>query len=313
MLRAQMRKPILAALTVACVVSSGASQAACSRNNIEAVNLANEADKQRESNPDEAISKYEQAKSMDPSNYRILWKLAKTYKKKENWDKVNETLAPAVKLAPDHADFFWMKGYALEQIAEKKNTGWADAKDPLEQAIKLDPNFADPHFDLANVLYHLDDEKGALDHYTKAIELKPDLLAAYGELGDLYRRLGFMDQAEQVAKEGVSMDKGDKTGFNVHTLYGFLLEQKGDIKGAIKEYEAAKKACGICTEKGENIIFLNLGAAYAHDTPPRKSEANTNILSFQKTICKGGAAARYADECTQASEIQKLVSGAQAP
>jgi cytochrome c-type biogenesis protein CcmH/NrfG len=287
---------------------------ACSRNNIEAVNLANEADKIRESNPDEAISKYEQARQLDPSNHRIAWKLTRVYRKKENWEKVNETLGPATKLAPDHADFFEMKGYALEQMAANpKGTGnWKEAQEPLETAIKLDPNFADPHFDLANVLYHLDDEKGALEHYTKAIELKPDMLAAYGELADLYWRLGFWDQAEQVAKEGVSWDtKGDKTGFNVHELYGFLLEHKGDWAGATKEYEAAKKACGACNEKGENLIFLNLGAAYAHSG--RKSEASANILSFQKTICKGGAALRYADECLQAAEILKSVSGTQAP
>ncbi len=307
-----MRRTIAILFGLSVAVSITSTQAACSRNNIEAVNLANEADKQRDSNPDEAISKYEQARSLDPSNVRIAWKLARVYQKKENWDKVNEVLASATKAAPDHADFFWLKGYALEQLAEKKGA-WKDAQEPLEQAIKLDANYADPHYDLANVLYHLDDEKGALEHYTKAIELKPDLLAAYGELGDLYRRLGFADQAEAVAKEGVSIDKGDKAGFNVHTLYGFLLEQKGDNAGAITQYEAAKKACGLCTEKGQNIIFLNLGAAYAHATPPRKSEANSNILAFQKTICKGGAAQRYADECTQASEILKQVSGSQAP
>ncbi len=301
-----MRKTWIAPL-VCCLA------AACSRNNIEAVNLANDADKIKESNPDEAISKYEQAKQLDPSNHRIVWKLARSYKKKENWEKVNETLGPATKLAPDHADFYELKGYALIQMAKKGPTAWAEAKEPLEQAIKLDPNFADPHYDLAEVLYHLDDEKGALEHWTKAIELKPDLLASYGELADLYWRLGFWDQAEQVAKEGVSWDKGDKAGFNVHELYAFLLEHKGDWGAATKEYESAKKACGQCNEKGEQLIFFNLGNAYAHATPPRKSEANSNILAFQKTICKGGAALRYADECTQAQEILKSVSGTAAP
>lgn len=306
-------RTISIALSLVALSASLGALTSCSRNSIEAVNLSNEADKQRESNPDDAISKYEQAKQLDPSNYRILWKLARVYQKKENWDKVDETLAPAVKLAPDHADFFWLKGYALEQIAEKKNSGWADAKDPLEQAAKLDPNFADPHFDLANVLYHLDDEHGALEQYTKAIELKPDLLAAYGELADLYRRLGFHDQAMAVVKEGVTWDKGDKSGFNVHTLYGFLLEQQGDVSGAIAEYEKAKKACGQCNEKGEQIAFFNLGSAYARANPPRKSEANSNLLAFQKTTCRGGAAARYADECTQAQEYIKIVGGGAGP
>ena len=45
---------------------------------------------------------------------------------------------------------------------------------------------------------------------------------------------------------------------------------------------------------------------------PRKSEANSNLLAFQKTVCRGGAAQRYADECTQAQELLKIVGG-QAP
>jgi tetratricopeptide (TPR) repeat protein len=302
----------LAKLMVVAVATTVALTAGCSRNNIEAVNLANEGDKARESNPDDAISKYEQAKQLDPSNYRIQWKLARTYQKKESWDKVNETLGPATKLAPDHADFFWLKGYALEQMANKGPTAWTEAKEPLEQAIKLDPNYADPHFDLAEVLLHLDDEKGALEHYTKAIELKPDQLGYYGPLADLYIRLGFLDQAEQVLKEGVSWDKGDKSGFSVHSLYGLVLERKGDASGAVREFEAAKKSCGACNEKGEQIAFYNLGAAYAKANPPRKSEANSNLLAFQKTVCRGGAAQRYADECTQAQELLKIVGG-QAP
>lgn len=54
----------------------------CSRNNIEAVNLANEGDKSKSVNVDEAISKYEQAVNLDPTNHRILWKLALAYTKK---------------------------------------------------------------------------------------------------------------------------------------------------------------------------------------------------------------------------------------
>jgi tetratricopeptide (TPR) repeat protein len=307
-----MRKSISIVLSLLAVVSAS-SVTSCSRNAIEAVNLSNEADKVRESNPEEAISKYEQAKQLDPTNVRIMWKLARVYQKKENWEKVDETLAPAAKSAPDHADFLWLRGYAIEQMAAKKGSGWADAKEPLETAAKLDPNYADPHYDLANVLYHLDDEHGALEEYTKALEIKPNLLAAYGQLADLYRRLGFYDQAMQVVKEGVTWDKGDKAGFNVHTLYGFLLEQKGDMSGAIGEYEKAKKSCGKCNEKGEQIAYFNLGSAYARANPPRKSEASSNLLAFQKITCRGGAAARYADECTQAQEYIKIVGGNAGP
>ncbi|MDB4993100.1 MAG: domain protein putative component of TonB system [Myxococcaceae bacterium] len=95
--KAKVRSVVGAALCVFAV-------AGCSRNNIEAVNLSNEADKSRGGNLDDAISKYEQATTLDPTNHRILWKLATAYQKKEAWDKVTTTLTKAQKLAPTYAN-----------------------------------------------------------------------------------------------------------------------------------------------------------------------------------------------------------------
>jgi tetratricopeptide (TPR) repeat protein len=301
-----MRKLLTLTLGVAIAVSA----TSCSRNAIEAVNLSNEGDKARGTNVDDAISKYEQATQMDPSNHRILWKLATAYQKKEDWAKVEQTMGKAVRLkeADKFANYYWLRGFALKQMAIKGPTSWTEAKEPLERAGSLDPNYADPHFDLGEVLHHLDDEKGALEQYSKAIELNPDELNYYGLLADLYIRLGYLTEAEAVLKEGASREKaGDKSAFNIHSLYGEIYSLRGDNNGAIKEFEAAKKTCGQCNEKGQQIAFFNLGASYAKAN--RKSEATTNLAAFQKTVCRGGAAARYADECTQAQEMVKNVGG----
>lgn len=283
---------------------------ACSRNNIEAVNLANEGDKEKASNIDGAISKYEQAVNLDPTNHKVLGKLAKAYKKKEQWEKVASTCAKAEKIAPKHADYFYDHGYALAQIAKKSPTGWSDAKAPLEEAIKLDANLADAHFDLAEVFLHLDDEASALQSYTKAIAAKPDNLAFYGPLAELYRNLNFTEQAEQVLTQGLPFAKeGDKALFNVHSLLADLYDRKHETSKAVTEYEAARKACGQCNEAGQQIAFFNLGAAYASLNPPKKSEAMAQLQSFQKTICKGAAAARYADQCTQAQSLASKLGG----
>ena len=93
--------------------------AGCSRNNIEAVNLANEGDQAKGSNLDEAISKYEQATKLDPTNHRILWKLALSYHKKEAWDKVATTCSAAEKQAPTFANYYFEHGHALMEQAKK--------------------------------------------------------------------------------------------------------------------------------------------------------------------------------------------------
>jgi tetratricopeptide (TPR) repeat protein len=283
---------------------------ACSRNNIEAVNLANEGDKEKATNIDTAISKYEQATNLDPTNHKILGKLASAYQKKEQWDKVAATCAKAEKIAPKYANYFFLHGYALAQQAQKGPVGWGEAKAPLEEAIKLDNNIADAHFELAEVFLHMDDEASAMQEYTKAIMAKPDNLTFYGPLADLYIRLNFIDQAETVLTQGLSFAKeGDKALFAVHSLLGDIYDRKRDLSKAVTEYESAKKACGQCNEAGQQIAFFNLGAAYASLSPPRKSEAIAQLQSFQKMICKGAAAARYADQCTQAQQLATKLGG----
>jgi tetratricopeptide (TPR) repeat protein len=306
-------------LALGAILTSGLTS--CSRNNIEAVNLANEGDKSKQTNIDDAISKYEQATQLDPSNHRILWKLALAYHKKEAWADDALTCSKAEKVAPTFATYYYEHGFALKQQAVKGPTTWSEAKGPLEQAIKLDPGLADAYEDLGEVLYHMDDEQGALQNFSKAIEVHPDNLAYYTSLADLYRELGYLDSSEQVLKQGLSFaGEGDnakpenqpkvhKALFAIHSLLGFIYETKGNASGAISEYEAAKKECGPCNEPGQQIAYFNLGGAYAQATPPRKNEAVQQLQSFQKIVCKGAAAQRYSDQCQQAQEIAKRMGG----
>ena len=56
-------------------------------------------------------------------------------------------------------------------------------------------------------------------------------------------------------------------------------------------------------------LFFNLGVAYAEVQPPRKNEAIQQLQSFSKIVCRGAAAARYADQCSQAQEFVKRLGG----
>jgi tetratricopeptide (TPR) repeat protein len=290
--------------------------AACSRNNIEAVNLANEGDQAKDSNLDEAVSKYDQATKLDPDNTRIWWKLALAYEKKEEWQKEASTLVKAEESAEraekkkSHADYYFKQGWALEQLADKGGGSWADAKAPLQTAIQLDPHYGQAYGELGTVLLHTDDESGALQSWTKAIETSPDKTMYYEQLADLYRRLMLNDQEEQVLKEGLSFAKeDDKHLFNLHLLLGDVYETKGDIPRAVVEYEAAKKSCesNKCNDHKEAYFYL--GSAYAELNPPKKNEAIQQMQSFWKITCKGAQAAKFADLCAQSQEIVRRVGG----
>jgi tetratricopeptide (TPR) repeat protein len=290
--------------------------AGCSRNNIEAVNLANEGDQAKNANLEEAISKYEQATKLDSDNARIWWKLALAYEKKEDWQKMASACTKAEEAAEKaekkktHADYYFRHGYALDQLAEKGAGPWADAKTPLQTAIQLDPNYGQAYGELAWVLLHADDEAGAIQNWTKALETKPDETQYYVQLADEYTRLMFFDQAEQVLREGLSFAKeDDKHLFNLHALLGGLYENKGDIQRAIVEYEAAKKSCDFNKCNDHKEAYFNLGTGYANLNPPKKNEAIQQLQSFWKITCKGALAAKYADQCAQTQEVVRRLGG----
>jgi len=113
-----------AMLMTASLVASSVLMQGCSRHRQEAVKLSNEGDKAVKVDVEGAIAKYEQATKLDPNNHAIFYKLAQAYEKKEDWDKVASTLSRAVAIAPKYANYWFKRGYALEQQAKKKTISY---------------------------------------------------------------------------------------------------------------------------------------------------------------------------------------------
>ncbi len=61
----------------------------------------------------------------------------------------------------------------VSQEAQKK---FKEAADSYRNALKIQPQFAEMHFNLGSVLYQLGDNQSAIQHYQKAVHIKPDLV-----------------------------------------------------------------------------------------------------------------------------------------
>ncbi len=288
--------------------------AGCDRSQIEAVNLSNEGDQaQKGGDLEGAIAKYEEGARLDADNHRIHYRLVKAYRKKENWEKVVEFATKAEKAdeklnsKKTFAPYYFEHGYALSKLAGSGKGKWADAKQPLETAVQIDPNLSDAYFELAEVLLRVDDEKGALENYTKAVERQPSNTSLYPSLADLYLRLQMVDAAEQVLKEGLSFAKeSDKHLFELRAFLGMVYARKGDNNASLREFEAAKKACGACEEHREAYFYL--GSALAGVTA-RKNEAINELNRFQKLACSGSLAKKFGDQCSQARDLVSRLGG----
>ncbi len=283
----------------------------CSRDHIEAINLANEGDRSVKVNVEGAIQKYEQAISLDPTNHRILWKLAKAYEKKEDWDKLASTLARAVQVAPEFANYWFKRGYALMQLARAGNPdAYEQAKEPLKKCIEKDPNLAQCYNELGDAMWWTDNEQEAMVNYTKAIEHDPRVPYFYPPLAEAYNTFKMYDQAEAVLKEGTRLvppgnERNDKALYGMYILLFDAAQARDDKASMVAAMEKAKEVAG---ETHPEISF-NLGSTYAVMEPPQKEKAVRLLNQFTKRACRGANAKKFKEQCQTASGlVQKLGS-----
>jgi tetratricopeptide (TPR) repeat protein len=280
----------------------------CSRDHIEAINLANEGDQAIKVNTEGAIQKYEQALQLDPSNHRIMWKLSKEYEKKEDWDKMASTLANAARVAPDFANYSYKRGYALVKQAEAGNPDkYNEAMEPLKKCIEKDPNLAECYHFLGESYLWTGDEQNALDNYTKAVEHDPTTPFFYAPLAELYIALKFYKEADGVLKEGTRIiAPGEKSNNHLYAMYVLrfqVAQAQGDKATMVTAMEKANEVAG---EAHPEIAF-NLGSTYAVMDPPQKEKANRMLSSFVKRACRSAQAAKFKEQCATANAlIQKL-------
>lgn len=281
---------------------------ACSRDHIEAINLANEGDQAIKVNTEGAIAKYEQAIQLDPTNHKIMWKLSKAYEKKEDWDKMASTLSRAAQVAPSFANYYYKRGYALVKQAEGGNPDkYEEAKEPLKKCIEKDPAMAECYHFLGEASLWTNDEQGALDNYTKAIEHDSMTPYFYPPLAELYITMRFYKEAEGVLKEGTRIiPPGEKNNNHLYGMYVLrfqVAQASGDKASMVAAMEKAEEVAG----DSHPEISFNLGSTYAVMDPPQKEKAVRLLSSFVKRACRSAQATKYKEQCeTSNTLIQKL-------
>jgi TolB-like protein/Tfp pilus assembly protein PilF len=190
-----------------------------------------------------AIAFYEQAIARDP-NYALAY----------------AGLASAHIISP-----FWAGTVRLD--------AYAKAEDAAVKALHLDPNLAEAHLALGKVYFWKIDLAAALREYQRATELKPNDADAHHWYGnDALAALGRSDEAIAEGKRAIELDplsvvintdlgttlyyahrfdesarqlrktlEIDPTSFYAHFNLGIALQAKGDLSGAIADYEQAKQ------------------------------------------------------------------------
>jgi len=216
----------------------------------------------------------------DTTAYELYHKGRSLWGKREgdNIPKAIEFYEQAIVRDPNYALAY--AGLASAHILSPFYTG-ADrreanskAKEAALKALRLDPNLAEAHAALGKVLFFSEiDLSEAAREYKRAIELKPnDADAHHWFSNDSLAALGRFDEAIAEGKRSVELDplsivinadlgetffyarrydesvwqlrktlEIDPTSFYTHYNLGIALQAKGDLPGAIVEYEKAKQ------------------------------------------------------------------------
>ena len=80
------------------------------------------------------------------------------------------------------------------------------------------------------------DHDKAICHYTRAIEMKPDLSAAFNNRGASFNERGEVDRAIEDFNRTIELNPGD---FNPYVNRGFAYDKRGEVGRAIEDYSRA--------------------------------------------------------------------------
>ena len=148
---------------------------------------------------------FERAAELDP-NYALAYAgIANCDSRLRAWYKAavsaNEILAltdKALAIDPNLAEAHAARGEALASIERREEAAVA-----FKRAIELDPNSYDVNLFYARFCVIMADWDGAIEYYTRALELEPERSQAPFLLQIIYRSVGKLEEAERYGRLGL--------------------------------------------------------------------------------------------------------------
>ena len=169
------------------------------------------------------------------------------------------------------------KGFTCQERADSSKNStekqtWDDkAVEHYTTAIDLNPDLTEAYYNRGNAYKNKGEFDTAIQDYTKAIDLNPEDADVYYNRGVAYYRKGELDRAIQDFRKAINLNP-DLT--EAYYNRGIAYKNKGEFDTAIQDYT---KAINLNPEDAE--AYYNRGNAYAN-----KGEFDTAIQDYTKAI-----------------------------
>ena len=157
---------------------------------------------------EEALSAYEQAIQLDPTNSATFGYKSYVLNRLKRYLEALEAAERAIQLDPTNSAAFGYKSYALEKLEQD-----LEALEAAERAIQLDPTNSTAFECKSMALIGLERYLEALDAVEQAIQYSPNSISAFGCKSYALNRLKRYLEALEAAERAIQLDPAYHFGF----------------------------------------------------------------------------------------------------
>jgi tetratricopeptide (TPR) repeat protein len=250
---------------------------------------------------DEAIRGYEHILVLDPENREARLFLATLYAQQGRFPQAIRTIQEILRLEPESV----VGHYYLGRFFLATNH-LGEGKQELNKTLSLDPQFVPAIFDLASILEREKQFNRALAMYRRVLRSQPNNPRAWANIGRLLLILNRYGEAQKAFATVKGFEKNDPSArFNVgvifleqklpddaikefrpllanphfqdraHYYIALALEEKGDNRGALREYQSVGR-------ESEQFILARLRMAYLQYQQGDKERSRQILEDLQK-------------------------------
>jgi protein O-mannosyl-transferase len=148
---------------------------------------------------------------------------------------------------------------------------YSDTMSFYNSSISQNPDNASLYNNRGNAKNNIKDFQGAIEDFTKAIELKPNYVFAYNNRGNAYKTIGDPDKAIKDFNKAIELSPNTAEAYYNR---GNSYYKNGDFEMAIENFNKA-------IELNPNLVetYFNLGNVYY-----KKGDLETSIKNYSKAI-----------------------------
>ncbi|MEW6088719.1 MAG: tetratricopeptide repeat protein [bacterium] len=249
---------------------------------------------------DQAVDELKQCIKDSPKEFYARYYLGKTYTALGENDMAVQSFKEASEIDPQNLEVFFLTGLIyvsqkkyMDAVAEFKVAASLDAKNPVykynlglayfyggdmesavhefSEAAKLEPGNPDYHYYTGLALSGIDIDR-ALSAFNTVVNLNPNYLEVYLQLGILYEKKNRIPEAIESYRKALEKNSGDIISVN------YAL---GKLYSEVKNYELAEKYFSDVIRVDVNNIDALLQLGNVEDLQEKSGDA---IQTFQKII-----------------------------